>query len=247
MSPQALNTADVAVVLAAHGERGGDRQNTGLAALAGDLVTSKAYHHVGAGVLNGDPDFRCALVAAQASGARQILVYPLFMSPGYFVDTKVPAVIADVGGLTPMHILPPLGLEPELVRIMLARAVARARATNLSPANATLMVVGHGSKSGAPASAIATRGFAAALRATRQFADVDAAFLEEAPFVADRLTAAKRPLVVVGYFFASGLHAAEDVPEAIAETKADAVYTGAVGAGAEITALIAAAVAKATG
>jgi len=92
------------------------------------------------------------------------------------------------------------------------------------------VIVGHGSKSGAPASARSTRATAAVLGAQGLFAKVETAFLEEAPFAADVIAGCDRPTVVVGFFNGDGLHAAEDVPEAIAEAGGKAVYTGPLGA-----------------
>lgn len=227
-----------AVVLVAHGERGGTMQNASLAAHVGALASDGFIRTVVGGVLNGTPTLGDALAQARSSGAKRILVYPLFMAPGYFVDIKLPDEIHVAGCDDISEILTPLGSDPNLPAIMLRRAVGVARKANLSPALARLVVVGHGSKSGTPASAYATRQFAATLRGRGVFGEVDVAFLEEAPSVQDVLTASKRPTVVIGYFYAAGLHAAEDVPEAIAETGADAIYTGAVGADMDTTNLI---------
>jgi len=104
-----------------------------------------------------------------------------------------------------------------------------------------LLIVGHGSKLG-PASASATRKAAARAAITRRFASVTTAFLEEEPFLEDILRAsAATPTVVAGFFFGDGLHAGEDVPDAIAEAGANALYTGAIGNSPAVAPLIAAA------
>jgi sirohydrochlorin ferrochelatase len=92
-----------------------------------------------------------------------------------------------------------------------------------------LLIVGHGSKIG-PASAEATRVVAAAIERAGVFGRVETAFLEEAEFLEDALRrAASTPTIVSGFFSGDGLHAAEDVPEAIAETGASATYAGPIG------------------
>jgi sirohydrochlorin ferrochelatase len=55
------------------------------------------------------------------------------------------------------------------------------------------------------------------------------------------LRASAAPAVVAGFFFGNGLHAGEDVPDAITETGANAVYTGAIGNTPAVAPLIAAA------
>jgi sirohydrochlorin ferrochelatase len=44
--------------------------------------------------------------------------------------------------------------------------------------------------------------------------------------------------VVLGFFSGDGLHAAEDVPEAISETQAHAVYAGSIGKSPDLPGLI---------
>jgi sirohydrochlorin ferrochelatase len=73
----------------------------------------------------------------------------------------------------------------------------------------------------------------------RRFASVSTAFLEEEPFLEDALRTSNAPTIVAGFFFGDGMHAAEDVPDAIAETCANAVYTGAIGDSPAIARLIA--------
>ncbi len=100
------------------------------------------------------------------------------------------------------------------------------------------MVVGHGSKFG-PASARATRDAAVAIARAGVFASVSTAFLEEPPFLKTELGRLQTPTVVAGFFFGDGMHAGEDVPAAIEETGAHAVYAGPIGQSPGIPSLIA--------
>jgi sirohydrochlorin ferrochelatase len=70
---------------------------------------------------------------------------------------------------------------------------------------------------------------------------VTTAFLEEEPFLEDALRASPAPTIVAGFFFGDGMHAGDDVPEAIEETGANAIYTGPIGNSPAIAPLIAAA------
>ena len=77
------------------------------------------------------------------------------------------------------------------------------------------------------------------------FARVDTAFLEEAPFLDEVVQSDTRPTVVVGFFNGDGLHAAEDVPEAVGRFDGPITYTGPVGAFPEVSKLIARSIAAA--
>lgn len=236
--------AQAGLILAAHGERQVAEPNRLLAGHAQALAGRLAPLRVACGVLNGDPSLESALAAIAGKALARLLVYPFFMADGYFVEQVLPGRIADAGiGVEPL-ILPPLGLDPGIEALMLDDALAAAKAGGLAPAESALLVVGHGSKFG-PASADATRRMADRLRARSRFAAVETAFLEEPPFIADALEGRSDPVVVSGFFASDGMHSSRDVPEAIAKTKAEAVYTGPVGAKPEVRELVAAAVARA--
>jgi sirohydrochlorin ferrochelatase len=231
-----------AAVLASHGDRAGATPNAALLKLAGEVRALTGLAAVTGGVLKGEPSLEQALDTAFASGTGTVTVYPLFMADGYFVK-KVLAerVAAATGRAREVRILAPLGLDPALPDLLIAEAVTAATHAGIDPAQARLLVVGHGSKLG-PASATATRKAATRAALARRFASVATAFLEEEPFIEEALRAANAgPTVVAGFFFGDGLHAGEDVPDAIAETGADAVYAGPIGNSSAVAPLIAAA------
>jgi sirohydrochlorin ferrochelatase len=230
-----------AVVLAAHGERGGARANCAVLSHAEALARSGRYAAVAAGVLNGEPSLESAIVAVRRAAA-DLLVYPVFMSDGYFVRRVLAPRIAAAAGPS-ARTLAPLGLDPSLPPLMMREALAAAARGGFDAGSARLLVVGHGSSSRPNgASARATRRAAQLLAVSRTFADISVAFLEEPPFLTDRLADGSRPTVVLGFFSGEGLHALEDVPAAIAERSANAVYTGPIGALPEIADIIARAV-----
>ena len=232
----------VAAVLVAHGDRGGPSPNAALHAQAEAVRASLAPATVTAGVLKGEPSLEEALARAAASGAAHIAVYPLFMADGYFMR-KVEERVAAAGIAPDPRILAPLGLDPALPDTLVEEAEKMASREGITPLSARLLIVGHGSKLG-PASANATRKAAARAALARRFASVTTAFLEEEPFVEDALAAGRtQPTVVAGFFFGDGMHAGEDVPAAIAEAGANAIYTGAIGNSPAVAPLIAAALA----
>jgi sirohydrochlorin ferrochelatase len=228
---------DIAIVLAAHGDRGGGFTNSALFAHRHALDAAARFVSVSAGVLKGDPALEEALAVAQASGAGRILIYPFFMADGFFVRTRLSERVAAANLRGRWEILPPLGVDPGLPPIILDQAVATAEAAGFAPAATTLLVAGHGSKLG-PASADATRAAAATIAEAGVFHAVATAFLEEPPSVEDALRAVKGPVVVSGFFSGEGMHAADDIPTAIANSRVRAVYAGPVGSGQAVSALM---------
>jgi sirohydrochlorin ferrochelatase len=194
---------------------------------------------VTAGVLKGEPSLEAALSEAAATGARTILVYPLFMADGYFTATVLPDRIRAAGFESATRILAPLGLDRGVADLMQADALETSRQAGYDPRASRLLVVGHGSKFG-PASARTTRDAAAGIARAGSFASVATAFLEEPPFLKAELGRLQTPTVVAGFFFGDGMHAGEDIPAAIEEIRAHAVYSGPIGQSAGIPSLIAA-------
>ena len=229
-------TSLTVAILVGHGERGGARSNALLVRQA--EAAADANLHIIGGVLNGSPSFEDAVMAALEKTDEQILIYPFFMSAGYFVEVVLPRKIAELGATQRCRVLPPFGADARIVPIMDAIARSRATADGLDPVSSRLLLVGHGSRSGATASAIATRRAAAEIARLRGFHCVDVAFLEERPLVGDVLPYCGLPTIVMGFFSGDGLHAGEDVPAAIAEWGQPAVYTGPIGASDEVPAIL---------
>ena len=232
--------SDVAVILAAHGDRGGvesARANASLLAHAKSLAASAQFRLVTAGVLKGEPALEAALAEARRSNALRIAVYPFFMADGYFVKSVLPARIEAGAMSAACRILAPLGIDEKLPPLILAEALAAGARAGFDPASTRLLVVGHGSALG-PASANATRKAATHITGLGGFATVATAFLEEPPFLDAALAEPHPQTVVAGFFSGDGLHAGEDVPAAIAETGANAVYAGSIGGAAAIPGLI---------
>jgi sirohydrochlorin ferrochelatase len=238
MAPSAR--AEIAAVLASHGDRAGSDPNRILLFHADAVRNLTGLSIVAAGVLKGEPALEEALEFARRSGANEIVVYPLFMAGGYFTGKVLPERIR-VAGLEPQcRILQPLGLDPGLADVLRHDALEAARLAGFEPEASRLLIVGHGSKYG-PASAEATRDVAGKLAAAGGFRVVETAFLEEAPLLSDALRSDRSPAVVSGFFFGDGMHAGEDVPAAIRETNANAVYAGPLGRSVGVSRLIAAA------
>lgn len=225
------------LILVAHGDRGDDKSNRWLLDHRDALREQGPFLAVEAGVLKGEPTVEAALDAAVMIGPERVLVYPVCMSDGYFVRKILRDRLAAANCPLLLTILPPLGLDPSLPLLILEHALNAAEQLNCATEVARLLVVGHGSKFG-PASAAATQKMVGALRSEQRFASVEPAYLEEAPFLHDALAENSTPTVVAGFFSGVGMHAIDDVPNAIEETGAHATYTGPIGLHAAIPDLI---------
>lgn len=229
----------VGVIVVGHGERGKEYSNAILQGHAKAVGEALPGMPVAAGVLSGLPHIEAALGKVVNSGAHRILVYPYFMAAGFFVGTRIPKRIADAGFAGRCRILAPLGADPGLPGLIVRKAVAVATdELRAEPSACRLLLVGHGSKV-SRASAEATEGVAGELRGTGRFGAVVTAYLEEAPFLDDVIPADATPTVIVGFFNGDGLHAGEDVPEAMAAAIGPVAYTGAIGGMPEVAGLIA--------
>lgn len=234
---------DFALLLAAHGERRDGAGNEGVAALAADLMRRNVAGEVGIGFIKGIPTIDETL---RAIVSPTVLVYPLFLSDGYFNRVRLPQLLAKAGVQRAVRVLDPLGLDPALAGLVAQRARAAADDAGFAMAETTLVLLAHGSGSD-PASRQATEQLAGRLDRSGEFLDTRVALLEELPSLAKAVVPVEGPVVVVGLFAGEGLHGGVDVPRLIGELKRDDVaFAGNIGAFDGIVDLVAAAVMRAS-
>lgn len=224
---------EAALVLCAHGQGGSSDIASDCAA---EIRRSGAFARVEGCCINGQPD-----VAATLGGLRQNEIYlvPLLMAAGYTYRTVLPPLIARHAPTgARVRLCPPLGEAAGLESVAVDLAVDLCTVRGWAPEGATLVVAAHGTPRSAASGATATE-LAAAIDRGRRIAGACAAFLEQAPLLADRLRDLRpRPCIVVGFFMDSGSHAGTDIPRIIASAHPDAAYTGAIGRSREIPKLI---------
>ena len=215
-APATEASARPSLLIVAHGECGGSRENRLPYALAQTVREHGEFNSVSVGFIRGEPTVEQAYDALPAGPAT---IFPLFMSDGYYVRRAIPERLGiDEAGLDgngrQVGILTPIGLDrsvPEIVAGLAGDAISGAE---LEAADTTLLLVAHGSQKD-PASRNATITVATALAEFRRFRSVEIAFLEEDPFVADQLNAVIGPAVAVGLFMGEGMHGGEDLPQAV--------------------------------
>lgn len=241
MKPQPHETA---LLLAAHGESGGDNARTWR--LAEALSRRPDFPQVGVGFIKGTPSIGEAM---RELAPQTVLVYPLFAAQGYFTRDRLVRLLDEAqasGAIRKLRVLTPLGLDPGLPALIAERASAVARERGSAPAETALMLIAHGSRRN-QASHDATQELARNIGALNVFRAIGTAFLEQSPFIGEAFAGLRGPVVAIGLFSGDGLHGAIDVPRLLAELgRSDVTLAGNIGAFPELERLVADAVARAT-
>jgi len=242
-----LNQSDfvsqTALLLAAHGERRQDARNEGVLRIARALSDRGLVPELAVGFVSGVPTIRDALTAL---GTRRILVYPLFVSSGYFTRDRLVQLLDEANDqYREIQVLPPLGLDPGLPDLVVAFAKQAARERGFAPQLSTVICLAHGSRRNS-SSREATEQVVRGVEGRAAFRQVRIAFLEERPFLAEAAKAVSGPVVVVGLFSGEGMHGARDAPRLTAELgRSDTAFSGVIGSAAGVEELVARSVTEA--
>ena len=205
-----------ALLIVAHGERGGAGDDRFVHDIARNLERSPEYSSVRVCFVSKSPNLKNVFSEISAG---PVAIYPMFMSNGYFVKQAIPKSLGygnrqSDNTVREVKILTPTGLSPQLPRLVAETAINCVNDADLSAVDCRLLLVAHGSKHD-QASRDATQSVAAALETANIFAGVAVSFLEEAPFLDEQLAKIEGPAIAVGLFVGEGMHGAEDLPNAI--------------------------------
>jgi sirohydrochlorin ferrochelatase len=232
------------LLLAAHGERRTDADNVGMARLARSLADKGVAAEIGFGFIKGSPSVDDAIGTLLSS---DIVVYPLFLSDGYFTRVALPRLVEQAkrrDATRTISILPPLGLEPALADVIAEEAVAAAHSRANVPVETSIVLLAHGSRKD-QASRVAAERLAVHLRPRQSFRDARIALLEESPSLAEAIEGMSGPIIVVGLFAGEGMHGADDAKRLVAElNRDDIMLIGPVGTFAGIETVIVSAVTR---
>lgn len=226
-----------ALLLIGHGSGNTQASDSMLSRHADALRRSGMLADVGVAPLSDGRQLE-QVCATLAGGA--VAVLPFFMCDGHMMKAAIPSGAAGTCPTIgrPVRLYPPLGLAPWLTELIVERATARAGAAGIAPGKATLALVAHGSPKN-PASRWAAERHVRRAATSSALRQVAAAYLDEAPRLAEVLAALPGPVIVCGLFVENGVHAARDVPDAIRRAgRGDVYYLGAIGADPEIPAQI---------
>jgi len=144
-----------------------------------------------------------------------VYVVPNFISEGYFMQKVIPRELGVTGEITlqnhhTIKYCEPVGNHPRMTDLLLRRA--REVAPEISPDDASLLIIGHGTSLNENSGA-AVKEQVRRIAARSEFAEVFGVFMEEEPFVTDwRKIASKRNVIAVPFFVSDGLHSYQDIP-----------------------------------
>jgi sirohydrochlorin cobaltochelatase len=183
--------------------------------LARRMRRTGRYAEVAVGFMRGEPSIEDTVARITSDTIR---IYPLFLSDGYYVSEAIPSRLGISEGIDALGrrivFEVSLGLDPGLPGLLAAAVAAAAARRGLASGAVNLLVVAHGSRH-APNSADIARAVARGVKDAMPFASVDVSFLEEEPLFRDAIRTCARPVFVLGLFAGGGMHATNDVGEAI--------------------------------
>lgn len=149
-----------------------------------------------------------------------IVIVPMFTAQGYFSKHVIPAEMGLEGAITrqsgrTIYYTPTLGEHPFVATIVRQRIASALHHAKLSPQEATIALIGHGTRRD-PHSRNATRHQAALLRRENPNMQVLDVYLEDDPNIPSIYSAAQNSAIIaVPFFLAMGSHVTRDVPAAL--------------------------------
>lgn len=203
--------SDVALLLVGHGSSRLDSARHATDRLAEALRDSGDFAEVAVCFLKQAPAPSLDLVRAQ-----RVVVIPNFAGEGGFTRTIIPDLlglsgpISQIGGRT-IHYTAPLGAHPGVPALLAERALDLCRRQNITPGQASLLLIGHGSSR--PGASATTETIAAAIAAQTPFGQVAAGFLEQSPFARDWPALTRHDdVIALPLLVSDGAHGTADVP-----------------------------------
>jgi sirohydrochlorin ferrochelatase len=214
-------------LIVAHGQPSDPRPlGAALEALAGKVEALLPGWQVGAATL-AEPGAMADAVAGRSAG----VVFPLFMTGGWFTRVQIPLRLAEAGAVG-WTVLEPFGCDPALhdLCVTIAREVGATE----------LILAAHGSFKSPVPSDIA-RHVARRIEAEAGVARVETGFIDQMPQLAT-LTGFGTRAVCLPFFAAEGGHVTDDIPLALTEAGFQGRILPPVGLDGRVPALIAAAI-----
>lgn len=174
----------------------------------------------------------CIAGVLRGAYAPRVFVVPLFISEGYFTEEVIPRELGfppesygfprvmERGGQR-IYYCGPVGTHPSMTRVLLSRASDAVKNHPFprapKPAETALFIAGHGTGNNEN-SRKAIEHQVELIRATGEYGEVHAVFMEEEPRIGDCYTVASaRHIVMVPFFISDGLHSYEDIPVMLGE------------------------------
>ena len=223
MSPEEYS--DAALVVLGHGSTKNEDSSIPVHQHAAELRRRKIFAEVHEAFWKQEPQIKTVLAALSTE---HVFIVPLFISEGYFSSDIIPHAL---GFLPAQPVLTnqrstwfycrPVGTHQKMTSILLARAREVAikfpfpRAPK--PHDTTLFIAGHGTPQNED-SRKAIDHQVELIRATNEYAEVHALFLEEDPRIEKCYELARtKNIIIVPFFISDGMHTREDIPIMLGE------------------------------
>lgn len=162
---------------------------------------------------------RSATLAAPNSLERQLagmsagaLVFPMFMSDGWFVSKVLPRRLQDAA----VQILPPFGFLKTLPDLAANIAKNRMQTNGWDASKGHLLLAAHGSARGDKA-AQSTYDFVTILRPRLPDMTISVGFIEQAPFLPDAAKDLPPQSLCLPFFALQGEHCLNDIPQSLTQ------------------------------
>lgn len=208
----------------------------GLDAVASNVAAHLDPCPVMATAIISAPDTIRQAVEKLAGNDGPVLVYPHFMTSGWFVSRKLPMLLAETG-LTDYEMLTPFGIFPDIDRIIIDRAKAAFNERNMEPGASDLVLVAHGSGKN-PAVFDAMEAMVAGIADQALFRRVTLVHLEQAPFL-EEAAFGDRDGICLPLFALTGGHVRDDIPPGLASAEFTGSLLSPIGESDEAAAAIA--------
>ncbi|RKF17081.1 cobalamin biosynthesis protein CbiX [Roseovarius spongiae] len=157
---------------------------------------------------------RGSLESALSRAGAAPVIYPMFMTDGWFVRSALRDRLRDVKAPV---VLPPLGVDPGLPDVALQALAAELDRQGWSAGETTLLVTAHGSGRSRN-SARDTQRFVERLGERAPFAELRIGYVEEPPHLGEAAALCPRQSICLPFFAADGGHVQEDIPQALQAT-----------------------------
>jgi len=207
-----LRKPDSALIIAGHGSTLNPDSSAPTWELAEEIRRRDVFGEIHCAFWKEEPSLRQVLHCVDRE---DVYVVPNFISEGYFTRTVIPRELGIDGPVTrigarTVKYCDPVGNHPRMTELLLKRAAEVA--PGVPPEKTSLFIVGHGTDLNEN-SAVATKREVERIAALGRYGQVQCAYMEEAPLIAEWDRLSTRPnVVVVPFFIADGLHSYEDIP-----------------------------------
>jgi sirohydrochlorin cobaltochelatase len=225
--------SEAALLIVAHGSTVNPDSSAPTLAHTAEIRRRKIFADVECAFWKEEPSLRDALFLFDPKVVREVCVVPNFISEGYFTQTVVPRELELNGRVTKRSngqlwkYCEPVGNHPSMTDLLLKRAGEVA--SDIDPAETSLLIVAHGTDLNEN-SAVAAKRETEKIRALGRYGAVLNVYMEEPPLVSDwqKLTRTAN-VVVVPFFISDGLHSYEDIPKLLGIVVAAGVDRGLPG------------------